>query len=129
MGYKFEATVRLEFPELGEDTKGEPFYVIMRNPRFLTYKEDMESAKLGMFTMNGEVKEGMSTQETFNLIDADKMAAWAMYYVISWNLIDKYTGNQISPTAENASDVIPHEVISAIIAEIRRVPDNSETKN
>lgn len=112
MGYKQRPTVRIDLSELG-DNNGTPFFIDIKNPRFLTYGEKMESASIA-----AESKKDENGKIIMDKATSLKMAAMAKSYIVAWNLIDKETEQPVNANDENALDHVPSEVVEAIFNKI-----------
>ena len=132
MGYKVRPTITIDLSELGEDAQGKPFFVEIKNPKILTYGEQMAIAETSQQFVNVETVDGVETKKmVISKESTVAMGKMAQSYIVSWNLIDKDTEKQISPFDEDALDHVPGEVVNKIFFAVSQkdVVKAVETKN
>lgn len=113
MGYLAQTTLKIDLSDLG-DNNGIPFFVEIKNPKLLTFKEKIGLAKP-------------------TKIDDDTEKVLAMQYVcksliISWNLLDMGTGVPVDLASCNVFDGVPSEVVEKIMKSLTP-QESQEVKN
>lgn len=118
MGYsqKYRPTVNIDLSDMG-DNNGVPFFIEIKNPKFLTFEEKTANSDISKITDEKEKKKAMK-----NL---------AQSYIVNWNLLDKESEQPVSYSVADAFDHVPSEALEIIMKTIGKSfnEGNEEIKN
>jgi hypothetical protein len=112
------STIRIDLSHLGEDDNGNPFFIEMKNPRFLSYEAKMAWATAVDTDDNGKIIRSLDNFKN--------LGAVAQKFITAWNLIDMETGELVLLSDEGAINKVPAEAIEAVFAQMGKTSDKQE---
>lgn len=118
--YKIKSTITLDFSDLGEDQNNKPFFVEIKNPKFLSYSDKNVKAAIIQPYVKDDILE--ISKESIKAL-----GTWGASFIVNWNLLDMDTEHPIDFKQEDALDHIPSEIVERIFAVFNETDE--ETKN